>query len=269
MDALPAVLGLIGFWYVVVPLLVWNGLRADAVKRMEPFDPSRHFASPQVVAFLRDNIAALADQQFRQVADLMNAGGKTTMRIVLLLHPDGAVATIAVVSNQQGSALPVVEFTAELDGGTVLDVSNVRTPPVFAPQAWHVTYRFPEVRDPVRLYRVFQAMLQRRFGSRSMAQRDVASDPARFLAQAMDKECRGQVAAGYHRLNERTGGYEPTLKGAYLMTWKLQFPFKQIRAERLRSKARQLLRELGMEGPDQRPVDAPDTLPLEGRFEQR
>lgn len=178
-------------------------------------------------------------------------------RVVMLQHPDGETATIAMVySANTGTALPMVEFTAELPNGRIFDVNNSVTVPIFAPRPGHVVYRFPQVRDPLRLHKIFQVLLRRQFGSSTMRQRDIANDPARFLADIMDAEHRTQAEAGYYRFDEAARRWRPTLRGAFVMTWRLLPPFKQIITAGVRRRARAVLNEIAMEGRDARPVAA-------------
>src|SRR5436190_1627008 len=264
MGTLVAALFLVGFFLVVLPLVTWLLLGDDAMPRFEPFDATRHPAPTEVAGFLRDNVAGLEGDRFRQVADLVRvrAGAFTmTTRVLMLQHPDGETATIAMVySAKTGTALPMVEFTAELPDGRIFDVSNSVTVPIFAPRPGHEVYRFPQVRDPLRLHKVFQILLRRRFGSSTLRQRDVATDPARFLAEVMDAEYRGQMEAGYYRLDEKTRRWRPTLRGAFLMVWKMLPPFKQLAKAAMRRRARRELAEIGMDGTDARPVAAVTTV---------
>src|SRR2546427_2021057 len=255
-ELLPFLLVVAGLAFVGLPRIMWRLLGEDATPRYEPFDPSRHAAPPEVGAFIRDNVAALAADGFTQAGDLVRDRGANITRVTLLEHPEGETATVAVVYSERGTAAPLVEFTVVLTDGRVFDVNNSVSVPVFAPHPGHEVKRFPEVRDPVRLHRLFRTLLRRRFGSPVLVRRDIARDPARFLAGISDTEYRAQVAAGYFRFDERARRFRPTLKGAYLMTWKMLPPFATLRKRRLRREARELLREIGMEGVDQRPVAA-------------
>src|SRR6266536_1399922 len=264
MSTLAAVVLLVGFFIIGLPLLAWLTLADDAMPRFESFDPTKYANLPEVAGFLRDNVAGLEADYFRQVADLVRvrAGAFTmTTRVVILQHPDGETATIAMVySAKTGTALPMVEFTAELPDGRIFDVNNSVAVPVFAPRPGHEVYRFSQVRDPLRLHKIFQVLLRRQFGSTALRQRDVTADPARFLADIMDAEYRGQMEAGYYRFDEKARRWRPTLRGAFLMTWKMFPPFKQIAKASVRSRADHILREIAMEGRDARPVAAVTTV---------
>src|SRR5438094_586186 len=59
-ELLPFLLVVAGLAFVGLPLIMWRLLGEDATPRYEPFDPSRHATPPEVGAFIRDNLAALA-----------------------------------------------------------------------------------------------------------------------------------------------------------------------------------------------------------------
>ena len=250
-PSLPALIGLIAGWYLVLPLIVRSKLPRGKAWVTEPFDPARHHTSLELSDFLRVNVARLADAGFQQVGDLVHHSSMTTTRVALLTHPDGVMATVVVLSRERTipGKLPVtvmqVEFTAVMTTGTVLDVNNSPSLPIFAARPDHVVYRLPQVRDPLRLYRIYQVLLQRSFSSATLAQQD-ASDPVQYLKRATEREYRRQLGTGYYRYDEQTDSYILTLKGAYLAAWKLMIPFRWIRAELFARKSRALMREIGM-----------------------
>jgi len=244
---------LIAAWYVMIPWKVWKEMKPQGAWDMESFDPGQHGSVAQATAFLATNVSPLIAQGFRQVGDLVHLGPMNTTRVAVLTHPDeDVVATVVVVATLRGSQAAMVEFTAVLVSGTVFDVNNSPVLGAFGRSPDHVTYRFPGVRDPERLHRIAQALLRRDFGSAQLRRQDL-SDPAAFLKAATDREYQRQVRTGYYRFDATTGRYAQTLKGAYLMAWKLMFPFKTIRKALYAQKARRVLQEIGMDRERVRP----------------
>src|SRR2546430_6029101 len=196
-ELLPFLLALAGRAFVALPLIMWRLLGEDATPRYEPFDPSRHATPPEVGAFIRDNLAALAADGFTQAGDLVRDRGANITRVTLLEHPEGETATVAVVYSERGTAAPLVEFTVVLTDGRVFDVNNSVSVPVFAPHPGHEVKRFPEVRDPVRLHRLFRTLLRRRFGSPLLGVPDSSRGPARVPPGISGPAERGPGAPGY------------------------------------------------------------------------
>jgi hypothetical protein len=243
----PTIVFLVAAWYVLLPWKVWKELKPQAAWDMETFDPGQHGSVVRASAFLATSVSPLIARGFRQVGDLVYLGPMNTTRVAVLTHPDeDFVVTVVVIATYEESKVAMVEFTAELERGTVFDVNNSPQVGSFARTPDHVTYRFPDVRDPERLHRIAQALLRRDFGSARLRRHDL-SDPAAFLKAATDREFQRQVGTGYFRVDARTGRYFTTLKGAYLMAWKLMFPFKSIRKALYAQQARRLLQDLGMD----------------------
>src|SRR2546427_10515672 len=96
-ELLPFLLVVAGLAFVGLPLIMWRLLGEEATPRYEPFDPSRHAAPPEVGAFIRDNVAALAAHGFTQAGDVARDRGANTTRAPSLEHPEGETATLAVV----------------------------------------------------------------------------------------------------------------------------------------------------------------------------
>ena len=86
-----------------------------------------------------------------------------------------------------------------------------------------------------------------RFGAYADRSRIEIADPADFLRKSQLKEQAKYSESGYYYHDEEHRVYRLTWRGAILMSWKLLWPIKQIRAILGRVKAARLLREVGME----------------------
>jgi len=259
--AVIAILGLIAAVYVICIVAVWRAAGDDAHPVYERYDPARHEFPRDVSAWLEANANALSREGFAVAGDLFRLAPSTTQRVLLIMNDvTGERGMVAAVLGAMGGGGMFVEFTAELADGRALEVSNLGDPRVFAPLPGWTNERLPVVRDPARLLRVFRALVRRRFGAAALAHPDVKGDPGGYLSAATFRQMGRQVDAGYFWLDRETQTFKRTLKGAALMTWKLLPPFKQVLVARLERRAARLLREIGLDGADQRPI-APVTLP--------
>ena len=236
--------------YVLGPVLVYRRQRQSPRPSFEPFDSKQHAVLPELQGFMGQNVASLERAGFKVVADLFRTDRATRMRVILMDTPAQDLALLLGVSPvlrpERGACS--VELVARFDGDRSLTVQNSPIPGAFAPVAGRDKARFRTVRDPARLYRIYQALLARRYGAARRAAPDYRTDPAGFLAAAMSRELRQQVDTGYFRLDTTADVYRPTWKGAWLMCWKLLQPFRDIREWLSDRRARALLRELGLEG---------------------
>ena len=258
------VLGFIAALYVImilaVILAVWRAAGEQARPVYERYDPARHEFPRAVSAWLEANANALSREGFAVAGDLLRLGPPTTQRVLLIVNDvTEERGMVAAVLGSQGGGGMFVEFTAERPDGRALEVSNTGGPRVFAAAPGWATERFPGVRDPARLLRVFRALLRQRWGSAALTYPEVQRDPASYLSAATFRQMSLQVETGYFRLDPETQTFKRTLKGAALMTCKLVPTFRQMLVARQERRAARLLREIGLEGPDQHPI-APVTL---------
>ena len=251
--------------YWLGPIVVWLTQRVGSRPRFERFVVGRHVVPPDVAVSLRQACDAFAAEGFHVVADLFQSGHvkHVTTRAILLQRPETGELALAVAAFSAARPARVVasyvELPTRLGDGRSVTINNNPRVGVFTPGSKRVVVQLPDIRDPVRLYRIKQAYLQRRFGQSTIIPFDHQDDPARFLAEAMVRELTEQVEAGTWQRDEVTHTFRPTFSGAWQMTWRLLPPFRAIRMARLRRRAATLLQELGMAGPDAHPIAQPRT----------
>ena len=260
------------FWVFVLlapywlgPIVVWLTQRVRARPRFEPFAPGRHAVPADVALSLRQMCDALVGEGFRGVADLFLAGQvkHVTTRVVLLEHPETAELALAVTvfsaARPARLVASYVELPTKLADGRTVTVNNNPRMGVFTPPPTRIVVQLPDVRDPARPVRVKRAYLERHFGGVARARFDHQNDPVRFLSEAMVRELAEQVEAGTYRRDDLTQEFRPTFTGAWRLTWRLLPPFRAMRMARVRRRAAALLKELGLEGRDLRPIAQPRT----------
>jgi hypothetical protein len=184
--------------YVLGPVLVYRRQRQSPRPSFEPFDSNKHSVLPQLQGLMGQNAASLERAGFKVVADLFRTDRATRMRVILMDTPAEDLAVLLGVSPalrpERGACS--VELVARFEGDRSLTVQNSPIPGAFAPVTGRDRARFRTVRDPARLYRIYQALLARRYGAARRAAPDYRTDPAGFLAAAMSRELRQQVGTG-------------------------------------------------------------------------
>ena len=245
--------------YVLGPVLVYQRQRQNPRPSFVPFDAAQHALAQPLADAMRQCAAGLERSGFTTVADLFRIDRATRMRVLLLDTPAGDLGLVLgvapVLKPERGVC--TIELVARFEGERSLSVQNTPIPGAFAPVPGRDKARFRFVRDPGRLYRIYQALVARRYGATRRVPPDHRADPAGFLAAAMARELRQQVDTGYFRLDTTADAYRPTWKGAWLMCWKLLQPFRDIGEWRTDRRAWQLLAELKLEGDDAAPVQVP------------
>ncbi len=236
--------------YVLGPVVVHRRQRQSSRPTFLPFDSATHPLTPHLADTMRQNVASLERVGFQVVADLFRSDTATRMRVALMDMGGEDLALVVGISPAQkpDRGVCAVEIVARFEGNRSLSVGNTPIPGALAPVAGRDKARFRAVRDPARLYRIFQALVARRYGALRRAPPDHRSYPAAFLGAAMGRELREQLDTGYLWLDAAADAYRPTWKGAWLMCWKLLQPFRDIHEWLSDRRATALLRELDLDG---------------------
>jgi hypothetical protein len=104
------------------------------------------------------------------------------------------------------------------------------------------------IRDGRLLWAIHRARIE---GDARKGQRRIVPDPgkeAEFLNEDFRREIDHVVATGYYVPDEIAGRYRLTIKGAYLIIWRLLWPLKHLRRAARKRRAQSVLRELGFCG---------------------
>jgi hypothetical protein len=258
----------VNFWLVVIPaalaayllvaLYVYAPLKVRR-KEVKPLDV--HFDPVEIP----DLPADVSEAFFRASRDLAAAGFRATGTIgrhnaesssdsfvSVWINPsvsDAAQIIGVLTPSPMGGykVVTLVTFGTEFTDRTEILTGNSPSPSVFPSDPLASYIRCPGVWDCDLLYRFHQARVRRDARGRIPTLERII-DPVEVMRIEHTQTFERLIAAGYYALNTSARRYEPTLKGAYLMTYKLLPPFKQIQKLRRDRLADRTLRELGFGG---------------------
>lgn len=254
-----ALLGLIGFFYLVVPLLILGQQKFEARPTMIRFDLEEYAWPAEIQQLFEESIGELTELGFEVVDGLFlpSAVQNVKTALVLLVHPDeldGAMVTAMYAQPVSESSLKslYVEFSTSFDDDAVYDVNNSSQMGAFPPREGLELYQFVKLQNVRSLYCVHQALLRHEGRSRSQKVVPVdarfGGDAVAYLQDAMGKEFQAAAERGYLMRSSDGRSYQPSLKGAYLMVWKELWPWKLVRKHRRDLRAREVLEDLAREG---------------------
>jgi hypothetical protein len=162
-------------------------------------------------------------------------------------------AIYGITAQERPLEMRYVEFMAQFAGGDVRVVQTNNTSEVgsFPPLPQDLTFRFPHVADLDRLYRLHRALVRRHAGRQRRGLRvveDFGGDATAYFREVVFRKAfQDQESTGYLRYNAVQDCWQPTLKGAYLMTWRELWPIKPMIRARVRRRGLRLERELQFE----------------------
>ncbi len=152
---------------------------------------------------------------------------KMTCYFGLFRHDNSkSAAMAAVIEHTSGRRLQYCEFSTTYSNGRIMDVNN--SPEIGGyniPDK--VIYRYPKISSLRKLHEINQ-WVTARDPKKSVPVGLVADREAEMVAEALDREAAIQEKNGFYVLNENRSRYRLTWKGAFIMTERQVFPFKQI-----------------------------------------
>jgi hypothetical protein len=249
----------IAFYYLALPLLIWKTHRIEETPTIQKIDPR---SLPLPTDVLQHFDAVEVDLQklgFESRSTLLLPS--TTPNVISLLRffvnpfskvsamANSMITTIKTDLGNQVRHHPYMEFTTRYDDGQVFNTLNSSAAGSFPPAPKSLTVRVSWVRDPTQLHMIHDSIMRSRNIGRGRILRldeTFGGDEIAFLQACMKEELQHATKAGYVRLAPENATYRATLRGAYLMTWKEQPPWKQLIARRDRRRAERIMEDAGV-----------------------
>jgi hypothetical protein len=167
---------------------------------------------------------------------------------VLLVQPESRDIGYGIFSSSAAGAIRawmVTIRTRFADGTQIVTGSSTRAG-VFPANPSADVIAANWIKDPARLYRIHRARV---VASGRAGEPRMLPAPERAVAYQQDEwreEIERLIRAGYFRRPGGGGKCRMTLKGAYVMTWRLLWPVKQWRQLRARAGGWWVIRSLGV-----------------------
>jgi hypothetical protein len=254
-------LGLIGLAYIGVPAVVRAVFRKQRVN-LVPIE--EHDLPPAVQAYLRqsgDQLRGLGFEEVGWFADRDEAASQTSHCVVLARPAERVLAMAAVVVNEQppGDRLGagMVELSSDFEDGHNLCTSNsdeILFPARTRPH--RTTVQVPWCGSVAELVETHLRLSAWVAAARETALAPVApGDPyrvptrmqaAEHVRAAVTRDFDLYVERGYMRAENRQGSdrFRLTWKGAYLLTWRQQWPITPLLRRRRARRVRELLQRI-------------------------
>jgi hypothetical protein len=245
----------LGGLYVYAPLKVRRSQIVETEVKFHPIELGN--LPPQLAQAICDATPQLASHEFQPIGHVMrektSLGQLGFVSVWTNLIFRDVAQVIGVLSPGQGAlkgalkAVTITVFRTEFTNGSVLVTSNWPKASAHPTDPDEDGVRCPGVLDMELLYRFHRARVEERRGNRTPSLEMVANAVER-LQYEHRRTYRRLVAAKYYELDSAGKRYVPTLRGAFLMTYRLLPPFKQIQLFMRRRKADRELRRLGFGG---------------------
>jgi len=247
-------LGIALFVYGGLPLLIYLTFKNEAKATLQPFAPQDQTLPHLVREHFKNACDELMPLGFEYIAGMrlpQMADNVMAILIVLVNREAGdAAAAISIYAKSDevwDLQTSYVEYSTRFRSGITINTQNSTALSAFPPAEDSLNHRFPTVRDARQLYEIHQRLMSTRSADVKVMRLDEEfhGDAVAFVRTALHVEMLEAAKAGYLYLTSDEKHFRATVKGAWLMTWKELFPFKQIRRALSDRKAKQQLAELG------------------------
>lgn len=217
--ALSISIGAVLVMHLLLPLLIWKQQGVPADYQLEKLPPEPFLAKCNEEFRLWHRNLLLLGFEPLGMAELVMSHAKT--RCSLYRHDNGFIATVATAGNAQMES-NMLEFTQLYADGRVFSIHNATQLPVYPELPYKRAVRLPGIRDASAL---LQAALKLRKQQTGTPATIAAGEEFQHACDFLAREQQDLIRRGYFANNLRPDGLRGlTLKGAYLMSWKLIWP---------------------------------------------
>ena len=225
--------------YLAMPLLVWKKNKLPAQYELEPVEDKVSFFSERDEKYIQHH-QEIQKLGFNYAGSGQFVNGGTHTSFSMYRNPD--LGLFGFVNNIKGTAMSLtyIEFTQMYADRTVLNVNNSPVGEVFPRSSLKITFQYPDVHDVKTLLAITKKIVADNHADKKKffyAESDVFVVLRSFLNRELDD----LVESGYVSDTITNGHRDLTLKGAYLMSWKLLWPIKQLRHAMQVKKAKRAL----------------------------
>ncbi|MBN1489357.1 MAG: hypothetical protein JXA69_05515 [Phycisphaerae bacterium] len=215
-------------------------------------------------SFIEETVPALTECGFAfagYFCQTITGKGSATAYVALWFNRSTAQAATVVGMHSEGKAgadvLRYVEFSTTFADGLVINTGNSRRLSGFKSAVVVDAIMAASVRDVRTLHNLHLSREARLRPATAMRYcPSTTSNLRAWFADELLLSLIRQEEAGYFTV-AKPGAYRPTWRGAFMMTWGLLPPFKQIRAARMRRRAKAAIAAM-----EAQPPASPRNVPI-------
>lgn len=220
---------------IFVPILLLNLLGPLLIKKTQKLPARIKFNEHDEQKFLstRDEEFINLDKsirglEFEYIGSSFMEDSHTQTNFSLYSNDKELTCATVVSMVSSVKSITYVEFTQIFADGSMLDISNTDQVNPYPKTSIKEAVRYPEIKEPEELFKVFQKLKRLLKNSSSPVPYDKQTG-FKMIEDFMAMESDDLVKKGYCKDEIDQDGKRPlTIKGAYLITWKSVFPGNKI-----------------------------------------
>ena len=239
----------VGFVYIIGPILIKFTQKSPAKMTFERFDPST--LSPEVSPFFLHTIQWMTSQGFTLIDYLVRPNAQpnvTPCAVWLVNHATGDTAVIACFFVNQNGVMSIKNsyyyYTARFDDTTTVSTTSMAYdgPSSFKSRPDCPGFRLPTLPDPASVYTVHRFAVEKYAAGKTRTRIPPGQEMAAF-DKSNTESYVNQEKMGLMKYVPARDLYIPTWYGAFYMTYSLLWPLKQMKSAEAKKKSEALLAE--------------------------
>lgn len=228
--------------YGAMPILIWSQNKLPEKYNLVSV-PEEEFLSESTEA-LKSLHTEINANDFHCVGASVVDQQATKTRFMLFTHHTKKLSILLTqISNPNVPTVVYVETAQLFDDNTMLNVMNAPMAGAYPKSSHKVTFRFPEIIEVARLVDITERIIGKYLSSKVAVALPKGGE-REMVEELLNEELAGLIAKGYVQDSVEDNLRSLTFKGAYLMTWKMLWPVKQIREYRDVAFSKKILSEL-------------------------
>ena len=212
------------FLHFIVPLIVYR-LHRGPEKYTLPEISWESFIAGRSSAFLREHADFMQLGFIPAAASVLSIPGCITYFALYRHESDPAAATLMSSGNARGETI-TKEFTQRYENGFHLSLIASPLPTPFPRWRKKEGFRLPNVASIAQLFEAFKGI--RANSQYGLPERLPIGQELGEVQNYLNEELEDLISRQYLSARAINGQRKFTLKGAYLMTWKISWPWKAI-----------------------------------------
>jgi len=227
--------------YGAMPLLVYAQTKIPAFYNFIPVS-EKEFLENSDEEF-KSLFEEIGSNGFQYICSSSFTQQVTNTRFSVFSHPDKTISISVIrITNPNVPSLLYLEVGQLFDDGTIIDVTNTSRSSVYPKSTTKVTFQFPDIKEVKALIEVTESIISKYLSSKTPITLPKGEE-MQFIEKVINDEQLELIAKGYFVKSADGDVCTVTLKGAYLMSWKLLWPIRQILEYKNRVYSKRLLEQ--------------------------
>lgn len=216
--------------YIGMPLIIWLNNKVLGRYKLIPI-PEEEFLQRSNYIY-KSLFNEVKRNKFRYIASCNLYQQKTNIKFSIFTNNEKRLsALVTQITAPNVPSITYLEVNQLFDDNTILNIQNSPIIGVYPESHRKVTFRFPEVKSFSNLVDIIELISYDYFSSKkSIALPE--GEELNIIEQFLNEEQRELINKGYFQKSVHDNLRGLTLFGAYMFTWKMLWPIKQIREKR-------------------------------------